>query len=192
MFNVSNGWTDVQPAMKYAHFPLCGNRAGRGYLRYLFDQLETMGSGPHSATGSIYEKRQIPPPPIFEYSQPALPSCGLCRTHARLKAARRFSSLLNEIALPRSTALLEFSQQSGQSGNPGADFRTPQPRVGLTLDGSGHETAHVVTLQQQEQDQARDGHHHDASLRGAVVDGAHRLLPQVGHRERQGLLCAVG
>ena len=70
--------------------------------------------------------------------------------------------------------------------------RTPQPRAGLTLDRSGHETTHVVTLQQQEQDQARDGHHHDASLRGTVVDGAHRLLPQVGHRERQGLLCAVG
>jgi hypothetical protein len=66
------------------------------------------------------------------------------------------------------------------------------PRAGLTLDGSGHETTHVVTLQQQEQDQARDGHRHDASLRGTVVDGAHRLLPQVGHRERQGLLCAVG
>jgi hypothetical protein len=32
----------------------------------------------------------------------------------------------------------------------GADFRTPQ----LTLDGSGRETTHVVTLQQQEQDQA--------------------------------------
>jgi hypothetical protein len=127
-------------------------------------------------------------PPIFATGF----RCGLCRAHARLKAARRFSSLLNEIALPRSTALLKFSQQSGQSGNAGADFRTPQPRAGLTLDGSGHETTHVVTLQQQEQDQARDGHHHDASLRGTVVDGAHRLLPQVGHRERQGLLCAVG
>jgi hypothetical protein len=127
-------------------------------------------------------------PPIFATGF----RCGLCRAHARLKAARRFSSLLNEIALPRSTALLKLSQQSGQSGNPGADFRTPQPRAGLTLDGSGHETTHVVTLQQQEQDQARDGHHHDASLRGTVVDGAHRLLPQVGHRERQGLLCAVG
>src|SRR6516165_11636303 len=77
-------------------------------------------------------------------------------------------------------------------GNPGADFRTSQPRAGLTLHGSGHETTHVVTLQQQEQDQAGDGHHYDASLRGTVVDGAHRLLPQVGHRERQGLLCAVG
>jgi hypothetical protein len=54
--------------------------------------------------------------------------CGLCRAHARLKAAKRFSSLLNEIALPRSTALLKFQQQSGQSGNPGADFRTLQPR----------------------------------------------------------------
>jgi hypothetical protein len=82
--------------------------------------------------------------------------------------------------------------QDQESGNPGADFRTPQPRAGLTLDGSGHETTHVVTLQQQEQDQARDGHHHDASLRGTVVDGTHRLLPQVGHRERQGLLSAVG
>ena len=66
------------------------------------------------------------------------------------------------------------------------------PRADLTLDRSGHETTHVVTLQKQEQDQARDGHHHDASFRGTVIDGAHRLLPQVGHCERQSLLCAVG
>src|SRR6516162_4388738 len=71
-------------------------------------------------------------------------------------------------------------------------FSRTAARAGLTLDGSGHETTHVVTMQQQEQDQARDGHHHNASLRGTVIDGAHRLLPQVGHRQRQGLLCAVG
>ena len=120
-----------------------------------------------------------------------------------LQGAARIRSVAGGVSIPlpghcmahkSSENLCATQDEEDQTRSP-KSIATRMPRspgAGLTLDGSGHETTHVVTLQQQEQDQARDGHHHDAGLRGTVVDGAHRLLPQVGHRKRQGLLCAVG
>src|SRR3974377_859906 len=49
-------------------------------------------------------------------------------------------------------------------------------RPGSALDRAGHEPLDVVALQHEEQEEARDRHHDDASLGRPEVHRAHRLL----------------